>query len=104
MTLPFQNIKSRATVRVVEYFPPDIADFAVPCPRSSEYEDLSEYGASDSSDPGCISQVDKNHRWEWRFALVLEDAKSSKHEERAKIKVYVADEDAVFLLQLDAEE
>lgn len=88
----------------MDFFPPDIADFAVPCPPVSEYDVLSEYEGSDSPGHQSDCQVDKTQRWEWRFALVLEDAKEIKNGKKTQMKVYVADQDAVFLLKLDAEE
>ncbi len=56
------------------------------------------------SDVHSDGQEDEKRQWEWRFGLVLEDAKGSKYEENAQMRVYVADQDAVFLLKLDAEE
>ena len=53
-----------------------------------------------------IDGAEDDRKWEWRFALVLEDAsdeKVSKGEERAKMTVYVVAQDAEFLLKLDAE-
>lgn len=49
-SLPFQNIKSRATVRIVDFFPPHLADFAVPRHKRSEFDALSDYEPSDSSE------------------------------------------------------
>lgn len=103
-TLPFQNINCRSTVRIVDFFPPEIADFAVPRARHSEFDVLSEHEANESSDPQSQDQKDEDRRWEWRFALVLEDAKGSRSEKKARLRAYVADQDAVFLLKLDAEE
>ena len=108
-TLPFQNINSRATVRVIDFFPPNLVDFAVPRPRASEYDILSEDDRSESandqssSDPGERSEAE-DRQWEWRFGLALEDALGSKHQERATIEVYVAGQDGDGLLNLEAEE
>lgn len=107
-TLPFQNIKSRATVRIVDFFPSDLADFAVPCPKVSEYDILSDAeGSEDGSDSGSqsadtISEIEDDPPWEWRFGLVLEDAMGPKTSEKATMKVYVAGQDAECLLKLDA--
>lgn len=108
-TLPFQNINSRATVRVVDFFPLDLADFAVPRPKSSEYSILSDAdsGSEDERTPRSqneSSSVDEEQGWEWRFGLVLEDAIGPKNEEKATMEVYVAGQDAECLLKLDAEE
>ena len=108
-TLPFQNINSRATVRVIDFFPPNLVDFAVPRPRASEYavlseDDRSESGSNQSSNDTDDRSEAEDRQWEWRFGLVLEDALSSKHQERATIKVYVAGQDGDGLLNLEAEE
>ena len=110
-TLPFQNINSRATVRVLDFFPPDLVDFAVPCPKASEYAILSGGEGSDSdSDQQSDDQEDERSiaedaRWEWRFGLVLEDALGgARNQPRARIQVYVTGPDAEGLLKLEAEE
>ena len=145
-TLPFQNLKTRTTVRVVDFFPRDIADFAVRSRQRSEFDALSDYEGSESdsesgeSDSGNDDTDDENgereHRikrgkeagngdgergqrasedaeesdeeqqWEWRFALILEDAESpppaKKGEEKARITAYVAQQEGDFLLKEDA--
>lgn len=142
-TLPFQNIKYRTTARVVDFFPPNIANFAVRSRKASEFEALSDYEGSDSdSSSDDENQIrmppdsddegskpskkpreneeasvregksddggeEEEQKWEWRFALVLEDADSpapAKGEERAKMTVYVAQQDGEFLLKEDAVE
>lgn len=103
-TLPFQNINSRTTVRIIDFFPPDLADFAVRCPRPSEFDVLSENENSGSSDDQSEGPDAEERRWEWRFGLVLEDAMGSRNEEKATMTAYVAAMDGDFLLRLDAEE
>ena len=108
-TLPFQNINSRATVRVIDFFPPKLVDFAVPRPRASEYDILSEEGRSESESDYQSNDLDdrseaEHTQWEWRFGLVLEDALGARQQERATIEVYVAGQDAEGLLKLEAEE
>lgn len=158
-TLPFQNIKYRTTARVVDFFPPNIANFSVRSRKASEFEALSDYEGSDSDNSSNDQAPSENERsdsdnssddenqirmppdsddesakrpkkmrrrkeaseretrgedaeeeeqkWEWRFALVLEDADSpapAKGEERAKMTVYVAQQDGDFLLKEDAVE
>ena len=108
-TLPFQNIKSRATVRVVDFFPSYLADFAVRRPRVSEYDVLSENecsenGSDQQSDGSDNRSAAEDTQWEWRFGLVLEDAHGGRHQERATIQVYVSGQDAEGLLKLEAEE
>lgn len=102
LTLPFQNINSRALVRVIDFFPNDIADFAVRCPRPSEYDVLSDIDDGITTDDDSNGSEDEERRWEWRFGLVLKCAMAKKNEEKASMKVYVADKDAEFLLKLDA--
>lgn len=108
-TLPFQNINSRATVRVIDFFPPNLADFAVARPRASEYAILSEDECSESASDQQSNDLDdrseaEDTQWEWRFGLVLEDALGSRHQEKATVEVYVTGQDAEGLLKLEAEE
>ena len=110
--MAFQNINSRATVRILDFSPPNLADFAVRRHKISEYEILSEPessissgGESDGSDSPAASDSETEERpWEWRFALVLEDASDPRMVENAKMEVFVAGQDAECLLKLDAEE
>ncbi len=109
-TLPFQNIKSRATVRVVDFFPSELVDFAVPCPKLTEYAVLSDAddsrsgSESESQTSGARYHPQRDEiQWEWRFGLVLEDAMGSQSEEKESMIVYVAGQDAECLLKLDAE-
>lgn len=117
--LPFQNIRCRARVRVVDFFPPDLADFAVR-ERESEYEllsdseseaDIPESGSSTgvSSDEGEASSSNRPAvKWVWRFCLLLEDghtaAGNAGNGDQSRIKVIVADADAEFLLRMTAED
>ena len=104
--LPFQNVKTRTAVRVVDYFPKDLADFSVPVTKALGYHPLPEIEhdeESDADDATRVSTGDDLENWEWRFALMLEDAENSRSTtQRTKLKVYVAQEDADFLLKLDA--
>ncbi|KAL8964159.1 MAG: hypothetical protein Q9183_004654, partial [Haloplaca sp. 2 TL-2023] len=111
-TLPFQNIKSRAVVRIVDFHPPNIADFAVKRRPVSEYDVLSDYSGDSSSDstPGPSSpnqdhnddedsddldeseytNEGRTRKWEWRFALTIEDASSPvspQQQQRERMKV-----------------
>lgn len=84
-------------------------------PKPSEFDALSDYEPSDrnsagQASPGSSMDIDGDEderKWEWRFGLVLEDASDEqipKGEGRAQVIVYVAEQDAEFLLKLDAEE
>ena len=107
--MPFQNINSRALVRVIDFFPSELADFAVPCAKPSEYDILSEPAGSEDDGGSEISSESNNtepvteRRWEWRFGFILEDALGPKNEAKATMEVYVVGEDAECLLKLDAE-
>ncbi len=108
-TLPFQNINSRATVRVIDFFPPNLVDFAVLRPRASEYAILSDDDCSESENDQQSNDIDdrsvaEEAQWEWRFALVLEDALSARQQGKATIEVFVTGQDAEGLLKLEAEE
>ena len=108
-TLPFQNINSRATVRVIDFFPPNLDDFAVLRPRASEYDILSEDDCSESENDQQANDLDdrseaEDAQWEWRFGLVLEDALGGRNQEKAIVEVYVSDQDAEGLLNLEAKE
>ena len=118
--LPFHNVCCRARVRVVDFFPPDLADFAV-ARRMSEYDVLSDSGSSESGDGDGDSSVQSFQRptptirWEWRFCLLLEDGDpkatmstkmttTTRPSGVCRLKALVAHHDAEYLLKLDAEE
>ncbi|KAI4273811.1 MAG: hypothetical protein LQ337_004387 [Flavoplaca oasis] len=129
--LPFRNVKSRGTFRVVGFYPRSLADFAVKKRTASEFDVLSDYeGDSDSSsdddavelppdtdeednagndDQSTRSEIDdgsdeESTKWEWRFLLLLEDASapSKPKEPNERLILYVGGADAEFLLKLDA--
>ncbi|EEP83007.1 predicted protein [Uncinocarpus reesii 1704] len=102
--LPFQNLKYRASVRVVDFFPPNLEDFAVA--YNSEYDMLDDAPeSSDLSDSGG-DFTDRRRRWEWRFCLLVEDAGPgilhAPGRKRERLKLFVTGPDAVFLLSIDA--
>ena len=107
--MPFQNINSRAFVRVIDFFPSELADFAVPCTKPSEYDILSDLEESEDGSGSEISAESNptepatERRWEWRFGFILEDALGPKNEAKATMEVYIVGEDAECLLKLDAE-
>lgn len=122
----------------MDFFPDDIADFAVPSRKVSEFDTLSDYEASDTESEvektgglppdtddeeevkrkrrqtaekvgtaGSEDEEAQEKKWEWRFALILEDAdepKPAKGEQRPRMTVYVAQQDGDFLLKEDAVE
>lgn len=100
--VPFVCAKYQAQVRVVDYFPPNIEDFAC-SRRSTEFDVLSDISddesSSDSSDAGSDSETGRI--WEWRFALRLEDA-SDTSASKQRIWVLVNNAEAQCLTDLDA--
>lgn len=109
--LPFQNVRSRATVRVVDFFPPKLEDFSRKS-VSSEYDVLSdsesEVDSNSDDDDGSGAGSDRGAasvKWEWAFYLLVEDANPvPRGQTKTRMKVVVAGNDAEFLLRLDAEE
>ena len=123
MTLPFQNTRFRTTARVIDFYPPDLADFAVRH-RESEFDVLSSSeGSNSDSDSNDSCQTTSSHSgsdpehegsqassrakagWEWRFCLLLEDASSTpaaKGQRKERMRVFVAGDDAECLLKMDA--
>ncbi|KAJ5782560.1 hypothetical protein N7457_004334 [Penicillium paradoxum] len=90
--LPFQNVNYRSQLRVVDFFPPMIEDFAVQ--RSSSSPVFS--GQSHGSNP--------KYGWEWRFCLLVEgvEPKASEELPRQVTKLYVCGQDGDCLLNDDA--
>ncbi|KAL2179274.1 uncharacterized protein P884DRAFT_196452 [Thermothelomyces heterothallicus CBS 202.75] len=106
--VPFVCAKYRAVVRVVDFFPPSLEDFA--CSRKQTVYDILSDNEADSD---CVSStsdeggaVDGDRIWEWRFALQLEDPAPSGHTKQAerppRIWVLVDNIEAQCLTGLDA--
>ncbi|KAI0581725.1 Telomere-binding alpha subunit central domain-containing protein [Pyrenophora tritici-repentis] len=72
-TLPFVNCRHRSRVRVVDVFPPEIELF-----------------------------THSNKRWEWGFALLLEDANIPRGTVSEKLTVFVNNDMGQFLLKTQA--
>ncbi|OOQ84938.1 hypothetical protein PEBR_28340 [Penicillium brasilianum] len=91
--LPFQNVCYRTTVRVVDFFPPKLEDFAVQVPMESIL------AGDDNHAPTSTPRME----WEWRFCLLVEGTEPlrSKNEVRAQMKLFVTGAEAVHLLSLD---
>ncbi|KAK4242548.1 hypothetical protein C8A03DRAFT_11268 [Achaetomium macrosporum] len=76
LTMPFTCAKYLARVRVVDFFPRSLEDFAC-CRKRTEFDVLSD----NEDDGGSLSPSSgddedspgSNSVWEWRFALRLED-------------------------------
>ncbi|KAL5094153.1 hypothetical protein Trisim1_008261 [Trichoderma cf. simile WF8] len=111
LQLPFVNMKYRANVRVVNFMPPDLEDFAQPKKlkkkKHPEFEMLSdEESDADADMEGEEEAVDRStaREWEWRFFLELEDASSHGENQKEKRTLWVAvnNPSAQCLLSLDA--
>lgn len=82
--LPFTNAKYRTQVRVIDYHPPNLKDFAA-SRILTEYANLTDDEADDSSAySSSESEASPRRRptggrevWEWRFALRLEEVSAS---------------------------
>ncbi|PSK42871.1 hypothetical protein B9Z65_6825 [Elsinoe australis] len=93
--LPFVNQKRRCQVRVVDFYPPQLEDFAAIAQNLSDGTNVSEDGMDiDSSD------------WEWNFFLLVEDSvrlkTTTKNREGQQTWLHVSNMDAQYLLDLDA--
>jgi protection-of-telomeres protein 1 len=104
---PFNICKYKANVRVVDYFPANIEDFAVGR-RESEYDLLSDYSGGEDTDAEEDMRSFRNGKgfprknWEWRFALQVVDANPKSSKER--MWLVVSNADAQMLFDLDAAE
>jgi protection of telomeres protein 1 len=91
--LPFVCARYRARVRVVDFKPDILEDFAQPIGDPS-YDDLEATEAEWDFTP---------KGWEWAFCLLAEDALSSSGE-RTRIRLIVDNDGAEHLLKMDATE
>ncbi|KAF5238082.1 hypothetical protein FANTH_10476 [Fusarium anthophilum] len=112
LPLPFVNLNYRANVRVVDFSPSNLADFAYP-KKKSEYEDLSDDGDESLSDSETeaedeqpiqrtLDDFSKVRNWEWRFFLELEDAAVAEKHKKQRLWVAVDNQSAQLLTGLDA--
>ncbi|KAJ5894063.1 hypothetical protein N7495_005754 [Penicillium taxi] len=87
--LPFQNVCYQANVRVVDFFPPKLEDFAV------------QIADNPIAHRGYDSQP---MVWEWCFCLLVEgiDPMVSRETPRDQMRLYVSGAEAQHLLHLDA--
>ncbi|KAJ5943403.1 hypothetical protein N7516_003571 [Penicillium verrucosum] len=89
--LPFQNVNYHSQVRVVDFFPPRVEDFAVQTTSAPLFGN--QNGATEPK-----------FGWEWRFCLLVEgvEPKPSKQQPREVMKLYVSGQDGDCLLDDDA--
>lgn len=89
-------------MRVVDFYPHDIRDFAHSLGNAS-YNDFTEDRDEDDSFLDEYSQPAS--QWEWGFYLLVEDASLVKGSgSPARMKLLVRHEEAEFLLNMDAVE
>ncbi|KAI0834721.1 hypothetical protein F5Y06DRAFT_278247 [Hypoxylon sp. FL0890] len=105
LILPFTCANYRANVRVVDFRPHKLVDFTT-WHKSAEFDMLSDYsGGSDSEsddDRGTLTRYTGEKIWEWRFALLLEEANPKHKGECDKLWAVVDNTEAQLLLGLDA--
>lgn len=87
---------------MVDFFPPDIADFAAPC-KPRHFASSPSLSSDDENEDEVTSET-RGIKWEWRFCLLVEDAKITPGQTRDRIKLFVSGAEAEFLLKLDAVE
>lgn len=92
--LPFINAKWRVRVRVVDFFPDALEDFA---------HTTSDQAKDDDSDVEMdMDMAPSGKRWEWGFCLLVEDAKLRRGRDAIRIPLYVSNKSAQYLLKMDA--
>ncbi|RKF54745.1 Protection of telomeres protein 1 [Golovinomyces cichoracearum] len=91
---PFTNRKYKVNVRVVDYFPDLVEDFATVC-SAKDRNNLSDDGESDRSN------ADVKNKWEWRFSLLLEDSSSTTKTKKERIWVVIDNDSAKYLLNIE---
>jgi protection-of-telomeres protein 1 len=87
-TLPFVNTKFKANVRVVDFWPHKLEDFCVGR-RATEYDILSDASSGEGTDREEDMRKFREgkgyggkKKWEWRFALQVEQAGKVKGPEK----------------------
>ena len=104
LIVPFVCLKYRVNVRVVDFHPSRLEDFA--CSRTlSACDCLSDNSENESSrdddTDGEESMGTGDRIWEWRFMLQLEDA-SAKKKEFNRVWIVVDNSEAQYLTGLNA--
>ncbi|KZL83386.1 telomere-binding alpha subunit central domain-containing protein [Colletotrichum incanum] len=111
LDLPFNCAKYRTNVRVIDFHPNRLQDFAR-ARKQTEYDVLSDYSGveseSEEEEGGTLDGYVKtsDRIWEWRFALRLQDvtavAKNPKNRKENSFWVVVGNMDAQLLTNMDA--
>ncbi|KND93803.1 hypothetical protein TOPH_01771 [Tolypocladium ophioglossoides CBS 100239] len=107
LQLPFMNASYRAHVRVVNFMPSKLEDFACPKKKASDYDVLSDKSGSESDsesgpDQDMMTNFTSVKDWEWHFYLELEDAVVKDGQQKKRVWVLVDDQAAQCLTSLDA--
>jgi hypothetical protein len=100
MELPFICAKYRSRVRVVDFKPDKLEDFA-------HALDDPSYNDSQEDPPSSYDDLDLTpRRWEWAFCLLVEDALRPQNDQERpeRLRLLVAKDGAECLLKLDATE
>lgn len=83
-------------IKVVDFFPPKLEEFAVP-------EKSKQTGQSASDEDGDNDYPNNFVRWSWRFCLLVESAAlPPPGESRERMPLFVAGPEAEYLLRMDA--
>ena len=93
--LPFVNCRHRSRVRVVDVFPPEVELFA-----HSTNDPIWNRQAAKKS----VTSGNHKERWEWGFALLLEDANVPRGTVSEKLTVFVNNDMGQYLLKMSATE
>ncbi|PNY29712.1 Uncharacterized protein TCAP_00370, partial [Tolypocladium capitatum] len=107
LQLPFMNARYRTHVRVINFMPSKLEDFACPKKAASDFDVLSDKSGSESEselEPGqdMMTNFTVVRDWEWRFYLELEDAIVKGGRQKKKVWVLVDNQAAQCLTSLDA--
>lgn len=103
--LPFRNCKYKTRVKVIDFFPDKLEDFAIQ-PKGthrSGSEDSDDDMSSQRSYQSDVSGIGKD-RWEWFFFLMVQDSQSSTTEPETPktMLLQVTGADAEYLLNMEA--
>lgn len=104
--IPFNNAKYRAIARVTDFFPEKLEDFSY-SRKVTEYDALSDISSEDDDEDSYTDRAPDGHpvgqrRWQWRFALQLEDASPQGRSKPERVWVYVSNGEAECLTDLNA--
>jgi protection of telomeres protein 1 len=105
LSLPFVCAKYRSNVRVVDFWPHKLEDFAS-WRKNTEFDALSNNSASETDsedeDDGASEDYQGRKIWEWRFALKLEEYDPKQKDTPPRLWVLVDNIEAQMLVSLDA--